>query len=144
MQVFLDTSVLLAGLVVHHPHYPQASAVLRRTVSGSDQGYISTHSLAEAYAVLTRLPLKPAIHSTEAVAMIEQNVIAHCETIELSAGEYMAVLSTAGERGWRGGSIYDALILECARKVRPKRIYTFNLRDFHRLAPDLSDRICSP
>jgi predicted nucleic acid-binding protein len=144
LKVFLDTSVLLAGLVAHHPHHPQASAVLRRIVRGSDQGYIATHSLAETYAVLTRLPLKPAIHPAEAVVMIDKNVVPHCEMVELTAKEYVGLLVTAGKRGRRGGSVYDALILACARKVSPERIYTFNLSDFQRLAPDLSERICSP
>ena len=76
--------------------------------------------------------------------MIERNIIKHCEAVELKTQDYAAVLSVAAERGWRGGSIYDALILQCARKAEPERIYTFNLKDFRRLAPDLTDRICIP
>ncbi len=144
MRLFLDTSVLLAGMVEHHPQHPQAFAALRSIADRSHQGYIATHSLAEVYAVLTRLPVKPAIHSSEAVLMIQKNVIEHCQAVELKTEDYEAVLSVAAERGWRGGSIYDALILQCARKIHAERIHTFNLGDFQRLAPDLIDRICIP
>jgi hypothetical protein len=47
-------------------------------------------------------------------------------------------------RGLGGGKVYDALLIECARISRADRIYTFNLRDFRRLAPDLTDRISAP
>jgi hypothetical protein len=33
---------------------------------------------------------------------------------------------------------------ECARNAETDRIYTFNTRDFLRLAPDLADRIAAP
>jgi predicted nucleic acid-binding protein len=131
-------------MVAHHPQHPQAFAALRSIADRAHQGYIATHSLAEVYAVLTRLPVKPAIHSSEAVLMIRKNVIEHCEAVELKTEDYEAVLSVAAERGWRRGSIYDALILQCARKVQAERIHTFNLGDFRRLAPDLIDRICIP
>jgi len=41
----------------------------------------------------------------------------------------------------RGGILYDALQLRCAEKARCDRIYTFNLSDFVRLAPQLGNRI---
>ena len=43
-----------------------------------------------------------------------------------------------------GGQIYDALLLDCARKFEADRIYTLNLRHFRRLAPDLAPRVVAP
>ena len=40
--------------------------------------------------------------------------------------------------------MYDALLLECARATDAERIYTFNLGDFRRLAPDLAERMAAP
>jgi predicted nucleic acid-binding protein len=40
--------------------------------------------------------------------------------------------------------IYDALLLACARKANADRIYTWNLRHFRALAPDLAERIVAP
>ncbi len=76
--------------------------------------------------------------------MLDRDVFACCEPVELASDEYQSVLHKAAQRGWRGGAIYDALLLQCAVKTQPDRIYTFNVRDFKRLAPELADRICSP
>jgi len=43
-----------------------------------------------------------------------------------------------------GGIIYDALLLACARKVDAERIYTWNVRHFRAVAPDLAERIVTP
>jgi hypothetical protein len=47
--------------------------------------------------------------------------------------------------GWIGAQIYDALLLRGAVKCAAERIYTFNLGDFKRLAPEpLVEKICAP
>jgi hypothetical protein len=43
--------------------------------------------------------------------------------------------------GIAGGGIYDAFHVSCARKVNAEITYTWNIRDFQRVAPDLADRI---
>ncbi len=45
---------------------------------------------------------------------------------------------------WEAVEGYDALLIECARASNADRIYTFNLADFRRLAPDRADRISAP
>jgi predicted nucleic acid-binding protein len=54
------------------------------------------------------------------------------------------VLRQAAEEGWTGGLVYDALHLAAATGNRCKRIYTFNLRHFLQIAPELQEVICSP
>jgi predicted nucleic acid-binding protein len=60
MKVFFDTTVLVAASARNHPHYAQAFPAVRRVAAERDRGFISTHSIAEAYAALTRLPVHPA------------------------------------------------------------------------------------
>jgi predicted nucleic acid-binding protein len=43
-----------------------------------------------------------------------------------------------------GGIIYDALLAACAHKVNAERIYTWNVRHFKLVAPDLEARIMTP
>jgi hypothetical protein len=43
-----------------------------------------------------------------------------------------------------GGRIYDALHLRRARQAACDRVYTFNVRHFQQLAPDLAGRIGAP
>ena len=84
------------------------------------------------------------IHPTEAYRIITETVVRHCETIPLGESDYLAILETAARAGLRGGILYDAVHLHCAEKAHCDRIYTFNLRDFVRLAPQLQNKIASP
>lgn len=61
MKVLFDTSVLVAALIVDHPKHSESLPWLLRIKAEEIQGFISTHSLAELYAVLTRLPLPQMI-----------------------------------------------------------------------------------
>ncbi|HUY29059.1 MAG TPA: PIN domain-containing protein [Candidatus Binataceae bacterium] len=144
MELFFDTSVLVAAAVRHHPHHPQAARALRESFGGRHSGFLAVHSIAETYAVLTRLPILPAIHPSEALRIIEENFLAHLHPLSLGAKEYREVVKEVAEMGLKGGVIYDALLLRCARKRNFDRIYTFNVGHFRGLAPSLEERICAP
>ena len=145
MNIFFDTTVLVAASSQGHPHHLQAFPALRRVKAGKDRGFISTHSIAEVYAALTRLPVEPRIHPMEAARIVTDNLLPHFGTVPLGKADYLAALNTVKDGGWSGAKIYDALLLCCAAKCTADRIYTFNLTDFRRLAPDsLRDKICAP
>lgn len=145
MKIFLDTSVLVASCVQSHPQYAQAWPVVKRVVAGKDTGFISSHSIAEVYAVLTRLPLQPRIHSSEAARLVQENFLDHFSTVLLAKDDYTEAIKEMAQAGWIGGKIYDALILRCAEKSGADRIYTFNLNDFRQIAPaSLRNRVCTP
>ena len=76
--------------------------------------------------------------------MIEDNVLERFEIVTLTAKEYQQTIHDCALQGWSGGRIYDALQLKAARKANCERIYTFNVRHFQQMAPDLSSRIVSP
>jgi len=144
MTVFCDTSVLVAACIRKHPHYERARPVLETIASGKDAGVISAHSLAEAFSALTSVPLMPRILPSEARAMIVANIQRHFRLVAVTSEMYERAVEVCVGRGLGGGKVYDALLLECARQSNADRIYTFNLQDFRRLAPDLSDRIAAP
>jgi predicted nucleic acid-binding protein len=145
MNVFFDTTVLVAASEKSHPHYSRARPALQRVASGQDKGSISVHSIAEVYAVLTRLPVQPRIHPFEALRILTDNILPHFEVIPISKRDYFEALNTVGNGGWSGGKIYDALLLSSAAKCAADRIYTFNLGDFKQLAPpSLQGIICAP
>ena len=83
MRILLDTSVLVAAMVEAHPMHRMALPCLRRVKDGTDRGFVSAHSLAELYAILTRLPVRPRIPSVVARRLIEENVISSCEVVSL-------------------------------------------------------------
>ena len=145
MQVFFDTSVLVAASASSHPHHAQALPALRRVAKGEDQGFIGVHSIAETYAALTRLPVQPRIHPSEAGRIIRENILKHFTLVPAGEAEYLQALTAVQDSGWVGAKIYDALLLACAARSGAERIYTFNLGDFRGLASaDLQARICSP
>ena len=144
MKIYCDTSVLIAASVSAHPHHPQSLELLKKVREGKLEAVISAHGTAEFYAVLTRAPLTPMVYPGEAWRLLAENILPHFHIAELSAAEYKSVLQQAAERGWTGGLVYDALHLAAAHSSHCKRIYTFNLRHFLQLAPDLQNVICSP
>lgn len=145
MKVFFDTSVLVAASEQGHPHYGKALPALRRVTGRKDRGFMSVHSIAEMYAALTRLPVQPRIHPTEAVRIITDNIMPHFEAVPIGKKDYVEALKLVGNGGWSGAKIYDALLMGCAARCNADRIYTFNLGDFRLLAPArLQEKVCAP
>lgn len=144
MKVLLDTSVLVASLVSAHPHHRRALPIVQGVVQGRVEGCVAAHGLAETYAVLTTLPVSPRIGPESALRLVGENVAGHFEAVALSAREYARLIATLPERGVLGGAVYDAIHAECARKAGVARLYTFDVPDFRRVAPDLVDRITAP
>ena len=145
MDVFFDTTVLVAASEQSHPHYAQARPALLRVAAGQDKGFIGLHSIAEVYAALTRLPVQPRIHPGEAARIVTDNILPHFEVISLGKKDYLEALNTMASGGWIGAKIYDALLLRAAARCAVERIYTFNLGDFKQLAPaGLQEKICAP
>ena len=144
MTVFCDTSVLVAACLRQHPHYERARPVLEAVAGRKETGVIATHSLAEAFSALTSVPLLPRILPSQAREIVSTNIQRHFKTIAITAEMHERAIAACVERGLGGGKVYDALLLECARESQAERIYTFNLKDFRTLAPDLAERIVAP
>lgn len=145
MDIFFDTTVLVAASVRSHPHHVQAFPALRRVATGRDKGFISTHSIAEVYAALTRVPVEPRIHPADAARIVTHNLLPHFEAVPVSKKDYLEALGVMRDGGWSGAKIHDALLLCCAAKCSANRIYIFNLADFRLLAPaGLRGKICAP
>jgi predicted nucleic acid-binding protein len=145
VNIFFDTTVLVAASEQSHPHYAQAWPALLRVAAGQDKGIMGLHSIGEVFAALTRLPVQPRIHPVEAARIVTENILAHFEVVSLGKEDYLEVLNTMASGGWSGAKIYDALLLRCAARSAVERIYTFNLGDFRQLAPaGLQEKICAP
>ncbi len=74
MRILFDTSVLVAGIVEAHPMHERAGPWLERARAGEFEFLAASHTLAELYAVLTRLPLSPRIWPGVARRLIQANV----------------------------------------------------------------------
>ena len=118
--------------------------MLASVARARDRGFISSHSLAETYSALTSLPIIPRITPAEAEQILEVNLRPHFGLVGLTSAMYGRAIDACVRRSLAGGKVYDALLLECARRAKCDRIYTFNVEDFRKLAPDLADRITAP
>lgn len=139
---FLDTSVLIAAFWGDHPCH-EASLPLVSDAT-KDTACCGAHTLAEVYAGLTAMPVRPMIPPEQALLFLE-SIRPKVSVVTLSGEEYWAVIRDCANRGLSSGRIYDALLLRCAEKSRATHIYTWNLKHFRSLASqDLIDRVRTP
>ncbi|VAX35518.1 hypothetical protein MNBD_UNCLBAC01-1882 [hydrothermal vent metagenome] len=145
MKILFDTYVFVAAVVERHPVHKQAFKWLKRAKEGEFELYLAAHSLAELYAVLTVLPLKPKIFPSIAQRLIQENVVRLAKISTLSATDYNNVVKHMSSLGFIGGFVYDALILKSAQKASVNVIVTFNVKDFKRLlSEDSKIKIIKP
>jgi predicted nucleic acid-binding protein len=145
MKVFCDTNVIVAAFLSDHPHHNVARPILERVKARTDRGIVAAHSIAEIYAVLTRLPGSSQVMPGVAWALISQNIMQSFSVVSLSAKEYEKAVEGASLRNVQGGMIHDALLLAAASKSRADRIYTFNVSHFQSVAgPKLAPKIVPP
>jgi predicted nucleic acid-binding protein len=132
MKILYDTSVLVAALLAEHSSHPVAFPFLKKARAGDVQGYLSTHSLAELYSVMTRLPEPLRVSPNEAQNVIS-DLLEYVEAIPLLAEDYQAVISQMVALKLSGGGIFDALIAQAAVRAGVDQLITLNPKDFIRL-----------
>jgi predicted nucleic acid-binding protein len=142
MKICFDTSTLVAALLQQHPHHALAFPRLQAVKAGTVQGHLTTHALAELFATLTALPLKPRLLPADVERMIQHGILANFTVIPLSADHYRDALQLTVRHNLVSGAIYDALHLIGARSAGCTTLYTLNLRHFRSLAP--GDSIIAP
>jgi predicted nucleic acid-binding protein len=141
MKGFLDTSVLIAAFWGDHENHETSLSLLEQ--ARKENWSCGIHSLAEVYAVMTALPVRPIL-APDQVALFVEQIPERLSVVSLDETEYRRAIQDAADRGMVSGRIYDALLLACARKARARTIYTWNLKHFRQIAPDLAERIRTP
>ena len=144
MKTLFDTSIIIAALVESHPMHEIAFPWLKKAKTKSFELIIASHTLAELYAVLSTLPIKPRISPAVAWRLIHENIEAVSKVISLTSSEYSATIKRLSESGLIGGIVYDALIVKVAQKAGVKRLLTFNSDHFKRVWPAGENVIVTP
>ncbi len=140
MIVYVDTSILLPAMVEEHPRHGACLSLLEEVHAGGYQLLTATHTSAELYANLTKLPYDLNVIPTEAQQAISDRLGALFTFVPLTDADYQAALARCAERNLVSGVIYDALHLQAAIRAKAEVLYTANLRDFERLgARDVLD-----
>jgi predicted nucleic acid-binding protein len=144
MKALLDSATLIAAMLPGHVHHADAYPWLARGKAGAFEFFVSGHSLAEVYSVLTRLPRTPRIGPAEAWRLLEENVISSASLITLSGSDYAALIAELSQRGVIGGTVYDAVIAKAAELAQVDRLITINDAHFLQVWPGGAGRIASP
>jgi predicted nucleic acid-binding protein len=131
VSVFLDTSVLIAGLVDFGPQSAPAQsllhAVAERQVAGAGTAW---HCCLEFFSVSTRLPPEFRLTPEVAAQLLEVEVFARLTVHDLPGADRLSMLKAAVRDGTSGGRIYDAHIAEVARAAGAPVVVTDNRRHF--------------
>lgn len=64
--------------------------------------------------------------------------------VSLDEQEYFHTVESAADSGLRGGAINDAILGRCALKAKAQVIFTWNVKDFIRLGPEIARRVKAP
>ena len=129
MRVLLDTNCLVAYAIAAHEFHAATFNEVERRRHVADEFLVASHSLTEAYSVLTRMPPPYRLTPADALAAIDATW-GKTETVALTAAELWRALKISAKAEIRGGRIYDAVIGACAHKAKAKEILTWNIRHF--------------
>ncbi|HET9744050.1 MAG TPA: PIN domain-containing protein [Terriglobales bacterium] len=141
MKTLFDTSVLLPVFLEDHEHHEASLKVFLKATR--NEAGCAAHSLAELYATATRLPGKHRLSGDQVLLFLE-NVVERLTPIALTALEYVQAIQASATEGIVGGTIYDALLAHCALKAGATVIYTWNVRHFQQLGPEIARRLRVP
>ena len=144
MKTLFDTSLIVSGIVESHPMHAKCLPWLQRAKAGEIECIVVSHTLAETYAVLTTLPVKPRISPLVAQKIIDNNLQAIARIVPLTITDYRNTIQRMTDMGLSGGTVYDALIATVARRLSVDKLLTLNTDDFRRVWPEGEQVITTP
>jgi predicted nucleic acid-binding protein len=131
MSVFLDTSVLLAGLVDFGPQSAPSQSILHAvTERHVPKPCTAWHCCLEWYSVATRLPPEFRHSPADAATLLVDEILARLTVFDLPAADRPALVRAAVDDRIAGGRFYDAHIAAVARAAGATVIVTDNRRHF--------------
>ncbi len=131
VSVFLDTSVLIAGMIDFGPQSAPAQRLMHAVVDGSlTRAGTAWHCCLEFFSVATRLPAEFRLTSALATQLLEEVAFAHLAIHDLPAADRLTFFKVAAQEHAAGGRIYDAHIADVARSAGAPVIITDNRRHF--------------
>jgi predicted nucleic acid-binding protein len=139
--IFFDTSVIVAAS--HRADHRHLASLDCLICANKESACCGAHSLAEVFSVLTGRPHPLRVPISAALALVEQ-ARNRMKVVALDEDEYFEVVWESAKAGRMGGIIFDALLVACARKAQAGTIYTWNVKHFRLIAPDLAERILEP
>lgn len=131
VKTFLDTSVLLAGLIDFGPQSAPAQSVMHAVAEKHvvDVG-TAWHCCLEFFSVSTRLPPEFRLPAADAAHLLEAEVFGRLTVNDLPSADRIGLLRAAVHDAMTGGRVYDAHVAEVARAAGAAVVVTDNRRHF--------------
>lgn len=131
VEVFFDTSVLLAGLIDFGPQSAPAQSILHAVAEKKISGPVTAwHCCLEFYSVSTRLPPEFRVPAADAARLMDEEILARMTVQDLPSPDRAAMLRLLADDAITGGRVYDVHIAEVARAAGAGIIVTDNRRHF--------------
>jgi len=128
--LFLDTSVLVGGLVELAAPHP-AQRILDQVAAGKlGRPRTAWHCCLEFYAVVTRLPEEFRLTAEQAGQLVALEIRQRLEVVGLPPAAWGGFWDRVALDRVTGGRVYDAHIGEIALRHRTRTFVTDNLRHF--------------
>lgn len=144
VRILFDTNIIVASLSEAHEMYDRCKPWFDQVqIDRTVEGFLSTHSLAECYSILTRLP-PPYRISPASVDRLLTEDLTQFTKVSLTTEDYQAVIQKVVQLNISGGGIYDALIAQAALKANVDSLLTFNARHFVRLGTEIARLVQIP
>jgi len=131
---FLDTSVLLSGLIELGPASRSAQDVMTAVAEGRLRRPLTAwHCCLEFFAVATRLPEELRLSPADAHRLVEEEILGRFRVLQLPDAARHPFFKALSRDGVVGGRVYDAHIGEIAHQGGARLIVTDNIRHFSAL-----------
>jgi predicted nucleic acid-binding protein len=82
--------------------------------------------------------------SCEEALLFLEDVRKRLTVVPLDVEDYVRTISSLAAAGISGGAIYDALLARCAIKSGAEILYTWDVADFRRVAPEIAKQVRTP
>jgi predicted nucleic acid-binding protein len=128
---------------VFYADHPEHFSSTKVFVEQGIDGFCARRTLGELYATLTGLPLRPRISGPDGMRIVNQ-IRDRLTLISLTESEYLSAIEAASSQGVVGAAAYDMLIARCALKAEAEVLLTWNVRDFARFGPAISQLVRTP
>jgi predicted nucleic acid-binding protein len=141
VKIFLDTSVLVRAFFEDHEQHESSFELFSRCEK--HEACCGVHTLAEVYSALTGRPGKNRASQDEALLYIS-DIRENLSIITLTEDECFKAIEASAAASVLGGGIHDALLGQCALKSGAETIYTWNVKHFIRLGPEIARLVATP
>ena len=136
MKIGIDTNIFIAAIHKSHPNNLAASSWLNSVIINHDV-VMAQHSVLETYSVLTRLPPKWRLTSSEVVLLLRTNLKSQINIVHFPSKSFLGWIDKSALKNITGGQIYDSYIIKTLSAAKVDAIATFNIPHFSKLVDDV-------